>query len=305
VTLLVLLPLLFPDGQPVSPGWRRLGQAAILTEAAALAAGTLLSSGPIAAIGIELPFDNPLSLDVALPPFFNSLVRQALPVFVPVSVCVFALLANASLIQRWRQAGGEVRQQLKWFAYFLATGGSVLLGVELVGFLFYPALFESPLYYAEVALGWLGFPLVLGLAVFKYRLYAIDIVIRRTLIYGVVSLVLAVVYLGSVALLQTAVTAGLGRPSPLAIVVSTLLIAALFHPLRQRVQAGIDRRFYRRKYDAAQALARFAADARAEVDLDALSAALVAIVHETVQPAHAGLWLRGENGGEVEARRQA
>jgi hypothetical protein len=297
-TLLVFLPLLFPDGRFVSPGWRRVALAA----SGAIAASTALDAvwpGPLGALGIPMPFENPFSLPFASSPA----LAQAVDSLLPVAACLFALVANLSLIQRWRRSSGEVRQQLKWLAYYLATGGTVLLTVELLGFLVFPRLFESPLYYVEVTLIWLGLPAVLALTVFKYRLYAIDIVIRRTLIYGLVTLALALVYFGSVTVLQMLITASLGRRTPLVIVLSTLLIAALFNPVRQRVQAATDRRFYRRKYDAARTLERFALNASAEVDLETLTAGLVRIVEETVQPDRAWLWLR-EKDGETEKEKE-
>ena len=136
------------------------------------------------------------------------------------------------------------------------------------------------------------FTLAIGIAMLKYHLYEIDLIIRRTLVYGVLTLFLVILYYSSVVLLQQAFRALTGQDSPVAIVISTLVIAALFNPLRIRVQEIIDRRFYRRKYDAQQAMAAFAAAARDEVDLERLEAELLTIVQETMQPERVSLWLR-------------
>jgi hypothetical protein len=139
--------------------------------------------------------------------------------------------------------------------------------------------------------GFLAIPSAMALAILKYRLYDIDVVINRTLVYGALSVTLALVYFGSIALLQAAWIALTGQTSQLAVVASTLLIAALFNPIRHRIQAFIDRRFYRSKYDAAKTLEAFGASLREEVDLENLAGELVAVVEQTIQPAHVSLWL--------------
>jgi hypothetical protein len=137
-----------------------------------------------------------------------------------------------------------------------------------------------------------GLALSVGIAILRYRLYDIDLVINRTLVYGALTAILALIYYGSVVVLQQLFRALTGQRSDLAIVVSTLTIAALFNPLRRRIQEAIDRRFYRRKYDAAKTLAAFSVAMRDEVDLKTLAERIVTVVEDTMQPAHVSLWLR-------------
>ena len=192
---------------------------------------------------------------------------------------------------RWVHARGVERQQLKWFAYAVAVLGS---GIVLKYFISEPF---------ELAwLGWVGRPLVLaglagipvsmGIAVLRYRLYDIDIIINRTLVYGSLTATLVVLYFGGIVVLQRMFVLLTGQQSTLAIVASTLLIAALFTPLRRRIQSFIDRRFYRMKYDARKTLEVFSVKLKNETDLEALNNDLVGVVRETMQPAHVSLWLR-------------
>jgi hypothetical protein len=139
-------------------------------------------------------------------------------------------------------------------------------------------------------------PVAMGIAIFRYRLYQIDILINRTLVYGSLTAVLAGVYLGAVLVLQYAFRALTGEESQFAVVASTLIIASLFIPLRRRIQSFIDRRFYRRKYDVRKTLEAFSAQLRNQTDLEALTGDLVGVVRETMQPAHVSLWLRPESG---------
>ncbi|MFN2198768.1 MAG: hypothetical protein ACK2UW_21795 [Anaerolineales bacterium] len=187
------------------------------------------------------------------------------------------------------------RAQLRWGL------GSMLLGVGVFFISYLPVFFpvSAPVarfinYISQFGFGIMG--IGLGIAILRYRLWDIDVLIRRTLVYGALTLTLGLVYFGSVLMLQSLFQAFTQEgQSPLALVVSTLLIAALFNPLRLRLQHGIDRRFYRRKYDAEQTLETFAAELRQEVDLDDLQALVVAVVQETMQPEQIDLWLHPEN----------
>jgi hypothetical protein len=202
---------------------------------------------------------------------------------------VAGLGAVISLFVRFRRARGDERQQIKWFASAAA--------LSLVWIIVFGQSTLGGLPEAIVALSFLlvipSIPIATGIAILRYRLYDIDLIINRTLVYGSLSASLALVYFGGVATTQAlfrALTSQEQQPQ-LAVVVSTLAIAALFIPLRRRIQSFIDSRFYRRKYDARKTLEAFSAKLRDETDLDALSDDLVGVVRETMQPAHASLWL--------------
>jgi hypothetical protein len=226
------------------------------------------------------------------------------------AVCLLLLalciLASAvSLIWRYRHSTGEVRQQIKWLAFAASFVGIGYFGILVYG-LFFADYFSAggktpiwlPLLQNAVLLGYAGVPTAIGFAVLKYRLYDIDIIINRALVYGPLTVLLVAVYFGGVVGTQTAfrVLTGQEQQPQLAVVVSTLAIAALFNPLRRRIQSFIDRRFYRRKYDAARILEAFSARLREETDLDRLGRELVSVVHETMRPEHASLWLKPAGG---------
>jgi hypothetical protein len=260
-----------------------------------VAIGTVLaafSPGPIDAIGGAV--ENPLGIKSLRGIGTNSAVG-------PVESLLYALgiPAASSLFTRMRRAKGVERQQLKWFAY--AT--LVLVGGVVLAFTISEA--TSTRWLGEIGfiltmVGLAGLPMAVGMAVLRYRLYNIDLIINRTLVYGFLTALLALVYFGGIVVLQRLFVLLTGEKSTLAVVASTLAIAALFNPLRRRIQSFVDRRFYRRKYDAVKTLEAFSAKLRDETDLDALSDDLVGVVRETMQPAHISLWLRPETSPRVE-----
>jgi MFS family permease len=270
------LLLLFPDGRLPSPRWRPVAWCAALG-VISFVAGYALTPGPLE----EFPrITNPYGVD--------SPILDAIAVAGAILAAASMLASAVSLIVRMRRAGRVERQQIKWLAY----GGALVVGAVFVGGAI--SIWVGEVGISLIIIGLLGLPIFTGVAIARYRLYDIDIVINRTLVYGSLTAMLALVYFGGVAATQaisSALTSQEKQPQ-LAIVVSTLVIAALFNPLRRRVQAFVDRRFYRSKYDAAKTLEAFSAKLRNETDLDALNAELVGVVRETMQPAHVSLWLR-------------
>jgi hypothetical protein len=265
LTLAPLLMLLFPTGRLPSRRWRPL-------------AWTSTTAGAVL-LALVLFFDNPDQVGGAI-----SIAAVAVVSVIFASIFLSAL----SIVVRYRRASGAERQQLKWFAL-----AAVLIGVVTAGhLLFLDLLLPEALLTLLDAATITGLYVAVGIAILRYRLYDIDIIINRTLVYGSLTVTLVLVYLGSVIGLQYILRALTGQESQLAIVASTLAIAALFNPLHRRIQASIDRLFYRRKYDAAKTLEEFSAKLRDEADLDALNSDLVRAVRETVQPEHVSLWLR-------------
>jgi hypothetical protein len=286
--LMEFLLFLFPNGRLPSKRWRPL---AWLCAALTLMAAILISISPDAALDALGSSDN---VHVSIP---NPLGVEGLPnLYRPVQTLVLALglVAAASVVIGRRKAGGIERLQVKWLLYASAIffGGNVLKNT-----VFSPlgevswGLWVS---YLLVAIGGLGGPIAIGIAILRYRLYDIDILINRTLVYGSLTAMLIALYFSVIVVLQRAFVLFIGQQSTLAVVASTLLIAALFTPLRRRIQSFIDRRFYRSKYDARKTLEAFSAKLRNKTDLEALSDDLVGVVRETVQPAHVSLWLKRE-----------
>ena len=282
---LLHIPLLFPDGQPPTPRWRWVSVAAIAWAALFVLLVTL-SQRIKAGTTPDLVLDNPIGiLDDTVEPLVTVWIAGLL---VLVALCVAALFA------RYRRANDAERAQIKWLLYACAVflvvyvggvGGTVsgIAGTDSV---------TGSIWQAFFGLSLTTFPAAIGMAILRYRLYEIDVIVRRTLIYGLLSGLLGALYLALVIVLQGLFRALAGQESNLAIVVATLTSAAVFQPLRGRIQAVIDRRFYRRKYDAARTLATFSVRLRDEVDLTTLSEELVRVVDETMQPSHVSLWLR-------------
>jgi hypothetical protein len=282
---LIYLPLLFPDGRLPSRRWLPVAVLAGIATLGIVLPKALVDTLPVHEVpgqGIANPIgivDKPADL-----PIFGVVEGLFL---------VAAVGAVVSVVVRLRRSRGVERQQMKLFAYVILVliGGSVLVGgisdVTGVGWL-------GKISFILSMMGLVCLPIAVGIAILRYRLYEIDIIINRTLVYGPLTATLALVYFGGVATTQLVFRALTGQQQQpqLAIVVSTLVIAALFNPLRRRIQAFIDRRFYRRKYDARKTLESFSATLRDETDLQALNGELTRVVRETMQPAHVSLWLR-------------
>jgi hypothetical protein len=279
----MFLLLLFPDGRFVSKRWRLVGWllGALVVFAAA---STAFAPGRIPP-GLA----NPLAPDGAAGEVFAvlGLLTDAL------ALPAFALAVTGLAVRLWRSRGVE-RQQLKWFAYSAA-----LVGAGLGTGVFIPAGPAADLAFLVGLLALAGLPVAAGVAILRYRLYDIDVIVNRALVYGSLTLSLVALYIGSVVSLQYVFRALTGGGSQLAIVASTLVIAALFNSLRRRIQAFIDRRFYRKKYDAQKTLSDFSKTLREETDLEALNAELLFVIRETMQPEHVSLWLREANSKDV------
>jgi hypothetical protein len=297
--LLLLLFLLFPDGRPLSSRWRpvawsTLGYAFLGAVALAFAPGPVDDT-----IGFEV--DNPAGIGGPLGHVLRPLADVVQPLAVPLLV-----VALVSLALRQRRSGGQERQQLKWFTSSLILF-VVLVGADTAFFLYYGSQGAQPGWastFNDVAISSdVLIPIAAGVAILRYRLYDIDVLINKTLVYGALTASLVLVYFGGVVLLQQVFRALTGQGSDLAIVASTLAIAALFDPVRHRVQDLVDRRFFRKKYDAARTLEAFGARLRNETDLEALNGGLVEVVRETMQPERVSLWMRPQTGADPKARR--
>jgi hypothetical protein len=237
-------------------------------------------------LGILGPIENPLGIEG----FSNAYYKAILFIMTPLLTAAAAL----AVFIRLRRAIGVERQQIKWFAYAAAAYASAGTLAYII-----PRVIDTPLWFERV-----GFalnivfvpavPIAIGIAILRYRLYDIDILINRTHVYGSLTATLVVLYFGGIVVLQRMFVLLTGQQSTLAVVASTLLIAALFTTLRRRIQSFIDRRFYRRKYDARKTLEAFSTKLKNETDLEALNNDLVGVVKETMQPAHVSLWLRSD-----------
>jgi hypothetical protein len=290
------LILLFPDGRLPSRRWRPLawlsGAVIVL-----VSLSTALTPGRLPDLG-GVP--NPFGLEE-----YPWVAEAAQGVTLLLPLCMLA--SALSLVLRFVRSGGEEREQIKWLAFAALVSGlgsssvvipSIILSNDAGGA---DPLWMNLLEDAET-LSFAGVPVAVGIAILRYRLYEIDLIINRTLVYGSLTATLVALYFGGIVVLQRLFVLLTGQQSTLAVVASTLLIAALFTPLRRRIQAFIDRRFYRRKYEARKTLEAFSATLRDETDLEALREGLVGVVRETMQPEHVSLWLRPDtprNGTRV------
>jgi hypothetical protein len=275
--------MLFPTGRLPSRRWRWL---AWLTVAYILVGVITAAFSPGAYMGFLGPIRNPLGIE-GFTQFYKAVVYTMSP--------ALFLAAAFSLVVRLRQAVGVERQQLKWLAY--AAGGLVIVTILVI----ITIALDTPRWYEWVAnaisvVVTPSVPIAIGIAILRYRLYEIDVIINRTLVYGSLTAVLVALYFGGVATTQAILQALTGREElpQLVVVASTLAIAALFNPLMRRVQNLVDRSFYRRKYDAAKTLETFSAKLRDETDLNSLNSDLLSVVRDTMQPEHVSLWLRPE-----------
>jgi hypothetical protein len=284
--LLGLAILLFPDGHLPSRRWRWLPW--VLGVAAVTGAlGSGLAPGHFTDAEPFERFSNPLGVGSDSEPF------EALAGLGWLSVTLGLFASGVAMVRRMRRAHGIERLQLKWMAFAASLFG---VGFVVISITFFAGLSGPTADAVRTGLLGVGFctiPVAAGIAILRYRLYDIDVVINRALVYAVLTATLAGVYVGSVLLFQLVLSA-LTSDSGLAVAASTLAVAALFRPARHRIQSGVDHRFFRRRYDAAQTLEGFSARLRQRVELGAVSAELRAVVRETVQPVHVSLWIRGD-----------
>ncbi len=287
---------LFPDGRPASRRWRPVIWAATVVVAVATLATALEPGRLFTFPTVENPF--------GLPEPFGRITIVANDITDFSAMLVF-LVSLASMVTRLRGVRGRERLQLKWITYAAALTATSFAVSFLAVSLPEDWRALSDLFFLIGVVGFAGIPVAAATAILKYRLYDIDRIINRTLVYATLTAALASVYVGGVVTLQIVFRALTGQGSQLAVVASTLAIAVLFGPLRRRVQGFIDRRFYRKKYDAARTLEAFSARLRDEVDVDHLAEEFVAVVRDTMQPAQTSLWLRGApaSGDEREDRR--
>jgi hypothetical protein len=284
--LLTFLLLLFPTGKLPSPRWRTVAWLGAVSIALYTITSVIVPDAFANTDARLQDVPNPIAISphaAILGPLQGGTILLAF---------VTTLACGASIVIRFRRAQGVERQQLKWFAYAVVCGLAVFAVIIASVFVLPPQDQDVLGYGFDLIL--IALPVATGIAILRYRLFDIDVIVRRTLVYGTLTATLAAVYFGCVVGAQAIAQALTGQqsvPTPV-IVASTLLIAALFSPLRRRIQSFIDHRFYRRKYDAARTLDTFAKTLRTDLDLTELSGHLLVVVRETMQPAHASLWLR-------------
>lgn len=276
----VFLILLFPTGRLVSPGWRWITRCLIVLLAMNVVSWAFMP-GEIARAGG--PIDNPFGITGIQPVLMK---MQAISTTAIIPLVLIAV--GGALWRFWRSRDIE-REQMKWFA----LGASMLVVSITLTLLFVPQ--SSAWANVGFAFGFAMLPITIGIAVLRYRLYDIDIIINRALVYGALTAILAGIYFGVVIgsqSLSSAITGKQISQQPVVIVLTTLAMAALIQPLRARIQRVIDRRFYRSKFDAARTVAAFGGALRTEVEMEQLCNRLLSTVEETMQPAHVSLWLR-------------
>ncbi|MBA3950774.1 MAG: hypothetical protein H0X57_02715 [Rubrobacter sp.] len=289
----IYMILLFPDGKLPSRRWRPFAwfAGAVI---ALISVGFIFVPGPLEGHeGVQ----NPFGLE-----WLAWLADVAVFVILMLPLCILA--SAFSLVLRYRRSGGEVREQIKWLAFAASLVGLVYFGNLVSQLVFAPASLAedaaAPLWVeisrSMLLLSYAGVPVAVSFAILRHRLYDIDVIINRALVYTTLTASLAAIYVGSVVVLQASFRALTGQDTQFAVVASTLAIAALFSPFRRRIHAFIDRRFYRRKYDARKTLESFSAKLREETDLDTLGGELLAVVGATVAPVHASMWLREREG---------
>ena len=279
VPIVTFTLLLFPNGSLVSPRWRIVGWLTVFATAIGVFC-LAFAAGPMN----NAPFiDNPyplLARDVGQRVWFGAFI----------GVMVLAVAAAASVMVRYRRATGIERQQMKWLALEAGVLAAATAQTAFAQILIPDAKIPQVLFIASIAL----MPPAIGIAVLRYRLYDIDVIINRALVYGATTAAIGVAFVTGIVILQSAfrpITGG----SEVAVAASTVLCFVLFQPIRRATQSAVDRRFYRARYDAALTLDHFASELASEVDLDAVRASLVAAVNETVRPAHASMWLRNDS----------
>lgn len=296
---LFLIPLLFPNGKPPTPRWRWLIFLAVM-----MIVTLVIYVGGAKQISMEQfpwTFNNPKGL------FANNSDQLFLPVW---SVFLFVITVSsfASIFVRYRQANAIEREQIKFLLYastmflLIYAPGVIVGGINIPG-----SQTLSDLLNIFFALSVLAFPVAIAAAILRYRLFEIDVIIRLTLIYAILTGILGLLFVGSIILLQSIFTRLFGQTSDIAIVVTTLLTIALFNPLRLRIQSLIDRRFYRQKYNAEQAIAELVSAARTDTDLESITGMLVEIIQKTLQPDQIQLYLlkRTTTGRENEEQYEA
>jgi hypothetical protein len=271
---LALLLMVFPTGRLPSRRWRPVAWAAGAVFVLAALSSPLLPGSP--ADGLR---PNPIAI-----PALEGVLRLA---YATANAVLFGVILAAlvSLVVRFRRATGVERQQLKWFAY----GTALLLLLPVAGAV--GARLGDTAGELLVAAIVSALPVAIGIAVLRYRLYDIDRLVNRTVVYGLLTMLLAGVYAGLVFALSQLLNPA-DQQSALAVAASTLVVAALFQPARRRIQGLVDRRFNRRRYDAARTVAAFSTRLRDQIELDTLSTELLAVVDQTVQPVQLSLWLR-------------